>query len=166
MSIKKEKIPIVRFRNFSEPWLKKQLSEVAEFWKGRGYSKKDLQSHGTPIILYGRLYTNYESEISNVETYANLEENSVVSEGGEVIIPASGESADDISRASCVIDRGIILGGDLNIVRPHEYLNSLFIAITLSNGSQQRELSKRAQGKSVVHLHNSDLKAVQLLYPS
>ena len=166
MSIKKEKIPIVRFIDFSEPWLKKQLSEVAEFSKGRGYSKKDLQSHGTPIILYGRLYTNYESVISNVETYANLEENSVVSEGGEVIIPASGESADDISRASCVTDRGIILGGDLNIVRPHEYLNSLFIAMTLSNGSQQRELSKRAQGKSVVHLHNSDLKAVKLFYPS
>ena len=166
MSIKKEKLPVVRFRDFSEPWIKNQLSEVAEFSKGRGYSKKNLQSHGTPIILYGRLYTNYESVISNVETYANLEENSVVSEGGEVIIPASGESADDISRASCVIDRGIILGGDLNIVRPHEYLNSLFIAITLSNGSQQRELSKRAQGKSVVHLHNSDLKAVKLFYPS
>lgn len=166
MSIKKGKIPVVRFRDFSEPWIKNQLSEVAEFSKGRGYSKKNLQSHGTPIILYGRLYTNYESVISNVETYANLEENSVVSEGGEVIIPASGESADDISRASCVIDRGIILGGDLNIVRPHEYLNSLFIAITLSNGSQQRELSKRAQGKSVVHLHNSDLKAVKLFYPS
>ena len=166
MSSKKEKIPIVRFKDFSEAWLTNQLSEVAEFSKGRGYSKKDLQSHGTPIILYGRLYTNYESAISNVETYANLEENSVISEGGEVIIPASGESADDISRASCVIDRGIILGGDLNIVRPHEYLNSLFIAITLSNGSQQRELSKRAQGKSVVHLHNSDLKVVKLFYPS
>lgn len=166
MLIKKEKIPIVRFKDFSEPWFQNQLSEVAEFSKGRGYSKKDLQSHGTPIILYGRLYTNYESEISDVENYANLEENSVVSEGGEVIIPASGESADDISRASCVIDRGIILGGDLNIVRPHGYLNSLFIAITLSNGSQQRELSKRAQGKSVVHLHNSDLKAVKLFYPS
>ena len=166
MSKKKEKVPIVRFRDFSEPWLKTQLSEVAEFSKGKGYSKKDLQSHGTPIILYGRLYTNYESAISNIETYAKLEENSVISEGGEVIIPASGESADDISRASCVIDRGIILGGDLNIVRPHEYLNSLFIAITLSNGSQQRELSKRAQGKSVVHLHNSDLKAVKLFYPS
>ena len=166
MSSKKEKIPIVRFKDFSEAWLKNQLSEVAEFSKGRGYSKKALQSHGTPIILYGRLYTNYESAISNVETYANLEENSVISKGGEVIIPASGESADDISRASCVIDRGIILGGDLNIVRPHEYLNSLFIAITLSNGSQQRELSKRAQGKSVVHLHNSDLKVVKLFYPS
>ncbi len=40
------------------------------------------------------------------------------------------------------------------------------MALTISNGSQQREMSKRAQGKSVVHLHNSDLKEVNLLYPS
>ena len=166
MSTRKEKIPIVRFRAFSEPWFQNQLSEVAEFSKGRGYSKKDLQPQGTPIILYGRLYTKYESVISNIDTYANMEKNSVISEGGEVIIPASGESAAEISRASCVTDGGVILGGDINIVKPHESLDSSFIAITLSNGSQQRELSKRAQGKSVVHLHNSDLKAVKLFYPS
>ena len=166
MSTRKEKIPIVRFRAFSEPWFQNQLSEVAEFSKGRGYSKKDLQPQGTPIILYGRLYTKYESVISNIDTYANMEKNSVISEGGEVIIPASGESSAEISRASCVTDGGVILGGDINIVKPHENLDSSFIAITLSNGSQQRELSKRAQGKSVVHLHNSDLKAVKLFYPS
>ena len=166
MSTRKEKIPTVRFRAFSEPWFQNQLSEVAEFSKGRGYSKKDIQLQGTPIILYGRLYTKYESVISNIDTYANMEKNSVISEGGEVIIPASGESAAEISRASCVTDGGVILGGDINIVKPHESLDSSFIAITLSNGSQQRELSKRAQGKSVVHLHNSDLKAVKLFYPS
>ena len=166
MSTRKEKIPTVRFRAFSEPWFQNQLSEVAEFSKGRGYSKKAIQPQGTPIILYGRLYTKYESVISNIDTYANMEKNSVISEGGEVIIPASGESAAEISRASCVTDGGVILGGDINIVKPHESLDSSFIAITLSNGSQQRELSKRAQGKSVVHLHNSDLKAVKLFYPS
>ena len=166
MSTRKEKIPTVRFRAFSEPWFQNQLSEVAEFSKGRGYSKKDIQPQGTPIILYGRLYTKYQSVISNIDTYANMEKNSVISEGGEVIIPASGESAAEISRASCVTDGGVVLGGDINIVKPHESLDSSFIAITLSNGSQQRELSKRAQGKSVVHLHNSDLKAVKLFYPS
>ena len=166
MSTRKEKIPIVRFRAFSEPWFQNQLSEVAEFSKGRGYSKKAIQPQGTPIILYGRLYTKYESVISNIDTYANMEKNSVISEGGEVIIPASGESSAEISRASCVTDGGVILGGDINIVKPHENLDPSFIAITLSNGSQQRELSKRAQGKSVVHLHNSDLKAVKLFYPS
>ena len=34
MSTRKEKIPTVRFRAFSEPWFQNQLSEVAEFSKG------------------------------------------------------------------------------------------------------------------------------------
>ena len=39
------------------------------------------------------------------------------------------------------------------------------MALTISNGGQQKELSKRAQGKSVVHLHNSDLQEVNLIFP-
>lgn len=39
------------------------------------------------------------------------------------------------------------------------------MALTISNGEQQKELSKRAQGKSVVHLHNSDLQEVNLTFP-
>ncbi|MDG4508491.1 restriction endonuclease subunit S, partial [Streptococcus suis] len=38
--------------------------------------------------------------------------------------------------------------------------------LTISNGKQQKGLSKRAQGKSVVHLHNSDLKKVDLDFPT
>jgi len=44
-------------------------------------------------------------------------------------------------------------------------LNPTFLALTISNGEQQKELSKRAQGKSVVHLHNSDLQEVNLTFP-
>ena len=46
-----------------------------------------------------------------------------------------------------------------------ELLNPTFLALTISNGEQQKELSKRAQGKSVVHLHNSDLQEVNLIFP-
>ena len=60
---------------------------------------------------------------------------------------------------------GIILGGDLNIVKPNTEIDPSFLALTISNGRQQKELSKKAQGKSVVHLHNSDLKEVTLVYP-
>ena len=45
-------------------------------------------------------------------------------------------------------------------------MNSIFLALTISNGSQQKELIKRAQGKSVVHLRNNDLEKVVLHYPS
>ncbi|WP_052045484.1 restriction endonuclease subunit S [Peptostreptococcus sp. MV1] len=147
-------------------WEQRKLGDISEFSKGNGYSKADLVIHGQPIILYGRLYTNYETVIRNIDTYVKEKPNSVLSKGGEVIVPASGETASDISRASVVENSGIILGGDLNIISVNESIIPTFLALTISNGRQQKELSKRAQGKSVVHLRNSDLTKVDLLYPS
>ncbi|WP_119945665.1 restriction endonuclease subunit S [Brochothrix thermosphacta] len=160
-----EKIPELRFKGFTDDWEERKLGELASFSKGNGYTKNDLVEFGDPIILYGRLYTKYETVIEKVDTFVNKKDKSIISEGSEVIVPASGESSEDISRASVVGKSGIILGGDLNIIKPVNYIDSIFLALTISNGSQQKEMSKRAQGKSVVHLHNSDLKQVNILYP-
>ena len=161
-----EQFPELRFPGFTDAWEQRKLGEVATFSKGNGYSKSDLVSDGQPIILYGRLYTNYETTINKVDTFVELKDNSVISQGGEVIVPASGETAEDISRAAVIENQGIIIGGDLNVIRVKELLNPTFLALTISNGEQQKELSKRAQGKSVVHLHNSDLQEVNLVFPT
>ena len=158
--------PQIRFAGFTDAWEQRELRTAATFSKGSGYSKNDLKENGTPIILYGRLYTKYETVINEVDTFVDVQPNSVYSTGHEVIVPASGETAEDISRASFVAKSGILLGGDLNIIVPDDYINPVFLALTISNGNQQKELSKRAQGKSVVHIHNSDLENVVLLYPS
>ena len=160
-----KKSPQLRFEGFTDDWEERKLGELASFSKGNGYTKNDLVEFGDPIILYGRLYTKYETVIEKVDTFVNKKDKSIISEGSEVIVPASGESSEDISRASVVGKSGLILGGDLNIIKPVNYIDSIFLALTISNGSQQKEMSKRAQGKSVVHLHNSDLKQVNLLYP-
>ena len=157
--------PRIRFKGFTEDWEQRKLGDIATFSKGNGYSKSDLVPSGSPIILYGRLYTNYETTIKNVDTFVKLKDKSVISHGGEVIVPASGETAEDISRASVVKNQGIIIGGDLNVIKANHLLDPTFLALTISNGEQQKELSKRAQGKSVVHLHNSDLQEVNLIFP-
>ena len=157
--------PEIRFKDFTDAWEQRKLGDIATFSKGNGYSKSDLVPSGSPIILYGRLYTNYETTIKNVDTFVKLKDKSVISYGGEVIVPASGETAEDISRASVIKDQGIIIGGDLNIIKANHLLDPTFLALTISNGEQQKELSKRAQGKSVVHLHNSDLQEVNLIFP-
>ena len=141
------------------------MGDVAEFSKGSGYSKGDLVEYGTPIILYGRLYTNYETRISDVDTFVEAKVGSVYSKGGEVIVPASGETAEDIARAATVDKSGILLGGDLNIVMPNKDINSSFLAISISSGNPQRELAKKAQGKSVVHIHNEEIKNLVLPFP-
>ena len=160
-----EKVPEVRFDGYTGEWELRKLGELAFFSKGTGYTKGDLTTAGKPIILYGRLYTKYETIIENVDTFVVEKEKSVISAGNEVIVPASGETSEDISRASVVAKPGIILGGDLNIIKPKTEIDPAFLALTISNGGQQKELSKKAQGKSVVHLHNSDLKEVDLVYP-
>ncbi len=142
------------------------MGDVAKFSKGNGYSKSDLVENGTPIVLYGRLYTNYETTIKKVDTFVVEKENSVFSKGGEVIIPASGETAKDIARASAVENSGILLGGDLNIIEPEECVNSSFLALSISNGDAQKELSKKAQGKSVVHVRNDEIKRLAISFPN
>ena len=121
---------------------------------------------GTPIILYGRLYTKYQFAISEVDTFAFPRNGAVYSQGNEVIVPASGETAEDIARASAVEKSGVLLGGDLNILRPFDFINPLFLALAISNGEPQKELAKKAQGKSVVHIHNTDIQEVTIAYPS
>ena len=142
------------------------MGEVVAFSKGSGYSKSDLKDSGIPVILYGRLYTNYETVIKEVDTFADSIGGAVYSKGGEIITPSSGETSEDISIASVVEKSGILLGGDLNIIYPQNFLDSIFIAISISNGKPHKDMAKRAQGKSVVHLHNGDLAQIEIDYPS
>lgn len=157
--------PAVRVKGFTDSWKQCKLGEMVNFSKGTGYSKSDLKESGTPIILYGRLYTKYETIISDVDTFVDEKPNSIFSEGGEVIVPASGETAEDISVASVVDQSGVLLGGDLNIVKPPLNLDSRFLAISISNGKPHHDMANMAQGKSVVHLHNSDLAKIDFPYP-
>ena len=159
-------VPQIRFTGFTDPWEQRKLGELCSFSKGCGYSKNDLRDQGTPIILYGRLYTNYETQIHSVDTFVKPLENSVYSEGGEVIIPASGETAEDISIASVVEKPGIILGGDLNVITSSADIDPVFLALELSYGKPHFDLAKRAQGKSVVHIHNEDIANVFFGHPN
>lgn len=113
------------------------------------------------------MYTKYETCITNVDTYVNPLPSSIYTSGNEVVMPASGETPEDISCASAIKARGIILGGDLNILRfDTDYYDTTFVALSLSNGKAKKDLSNMAQGKSVVHLHNSDIEKVDIFIPS
>ena len=158
--------PLLRFKGFNDAWEQRKLEQEVIFSKGSGYSKADLSAEGLPLILYGRLYTNYESEITNVDTFAAQKTGTVFSSGNEVIVPASGETAEDIARASAVKVKGCMLGGDLNILMPKSNIDSTFLAISISNGEVSKKLACMAQGKSVVHIHNSDIEQLEIPFPS
>ena len=162
----KQNAPEIRFEGFTDPWEQRKLGELCTISKGHGYSKADIRDAGTPLILYGRLYTQYESRIENVDTFAVEQEGSLLSKGNEVIVPASGETAEDIAVASSVRRSGIIFGGDLNVVTPVSKLDPDYIALAITYSKAHDDLAKRAQGKSVVHVHGNDIAEVEIPYPS
>lgn len=164
---KGEMVPRVRFKGFQGEWKEVKLSSIAIFSKGQGYSKSDLRENGHPIILYGRMYTKYQFAINEVDTFSNLKGAYVLSEGNEIIMPASGETPEDIACASAVLAKGIILGGDLNIVRfDLKKYSTPFLALTITYSKTHYDLSKCAQGKSVVHLHNEAISKTAVSIPS
>lgn len=141
------------------------MSDIADIHKGAGISKDQLSDEGESCILYGELYTKYKSEtIKEVISKTNIDNTKLVrSKANDVIIPCSGETAEDIATARCVLNDNILLGGDLNIIRLHGYDGS-FISYQL-NGKRKYDIAKVAQGVSVVHLYGEHLKGVKTVNP-
>ena len=162
---KKLNVPNIRFPEFSGEWNEECLSDIADIHKGAGISKDQLSDEGESCILYGELYTKYKSEtIKEVISKTNIDNTKLVrSKANDVIIPCSGETAEDIATARCVLNDNILLGGDLNIIRLHGYDGS-FISYQL-NGKRKYDIAKVAQGVSVVHLYGEHLKGVKTVNP-
>ena len=141
------------------------MSDIADLYKGTGISKDQLSDEGEPCILYGELYTKYKSEtIEKVISKTNIDNTKLVrSKANDVIIPCSGETAEDIATARCVLNDNILLGGDLNIIRLHGY-DGTFMSYQL-NGKRKYDIAKVAQGVSVVHLYGEHLKGVKTINP-
>ena len=157
--------PSLRFPEFTGEWKEERLSEIADIYKGAGISKDKLSDNGEPCILYGELYTKYKTEtITEVISRTDIDNTKLVrSKANDVIIPCSGETAEDIATARCVNKDGILLGGDLNIIRLHNYDGS-FVSYQL-NGKRKYDIAKVAQGVSVVHLYGEHLKGVKTVNP-
>ncbi|AVM25318.1 restriction endonuclease subunit S [Bacillus pumilus] len=145
-------------------WKVYQLSEVVSFFKGQVLSKNDLTQDGQSCVLYGQLYTLYKEVIDEVVS-KTLNTGGFKGEIGDVLIPSSGETSWDIACASALRTEAL-LGGDLNVLRPNkELVNGEFLAYILSN-NYKAELSKLAQGATIVHLYNDSLKLLRIQLPT
>ena len=145
-------------------WEETTLEKIGTFLKGKGISKADIVCDGQiPCVRYGELYTHYGEVISKVISATNIDVNNLVlSKANDILIPASGETQIDIATASCILDDGIALSGDLNIFRTKE--NGIFLSY-LIRSKLKMKIAQLAQGNSVVHLYATQLKGVELNLP-
>ena len=145
-------------------WTTAKISDLGSFTKGAPLSKADIAPDGTPFILYGELYTTYHEVITAVVRRTKAQpEKQYYSHVGDVIIPTSGETPEEISTAACVMLPDIILAGDLNIFRSSKIDGRImsYILNHIVNG----QIARIAQGKSVVHIQASEISKIEISYP-
>ena len=158
-------VPKLRFKEFCGEWEEKRLGDIAEIYKGNTLSKSDLRDEGAPCILYGELYTKYGEIIKRVYNKTNrTDKNLFRGKNNDVLIPSSGETAIDISTASCLKCDNVYIGGDLNVIRCND-INGSFLSYNL-NHKQKNSIAKFAQGVSVVHLYGDSLRKLKIKIPS
>ena len=158
-------VPEIRFKGFEGDWKNSELENLADFFKGKGLSKNVVSSKGKyKCLLYGHLFTEYGMIITKVNFSTNADfENQVVSKIGDVFIPCSSTTPTGIEKATSIECEGVIIGGDINVIRPYETILGSFLSINLNaNGHKIIPLIK---GITVRHLDIPDLKTVQVYFP-
>lgn len=147
-------------------WEKKKLGEIFYSEKGKGISKNKIVENGKyQCVLYGELYTKYNEVIFEVESKTN-EEDGTKSMIGDLLIPSSTTTTGiDLANVTALNKSGVLLGGDITILRSNAQINNVFYAYYLSNYKKD-EIASYAQGITIVHLYYSHIKEMVIDLPS
>ena len=158
------KVPELRFPGFEGEWKEKRLGEVATFLKGKGISKDEIgENYRNKCIHYGELYTRYGEVIENVISRTNFpKEKSVLSKENDTLMPTSDVTPKGLATASSLKEPGVILGGDILVIRSDHILNS-FLSYYIE--AHKKDVMRLVSGVTVYHIYGSDLKTLKIFIP-
>jgi len=158
------KTPRLRFGGFEGEWEEKKLGEVATFSKGKGLSKKDIVENGkNECVHYGELFTKYNEVIDSIKSKTNTSPtNSRLSKENDILMPTSDVTPNGLATASALSKEGVILGGDILIIRSKNILNKFF-AYWVS--VHKKEIMRLVVGVTVYHIYGSDLATLKIKFP-
>ena len=148
-------------------WVKTRINTICCFQKGYGLSKGDLSENGNnPCILYGELYTAYKdfNEILKVKSKTDVGIG-CLSEGDEILIPGSTTTTGiDLANANYLPHKGVLLGGDIIILKPRKEYNKRFVSYFITNVNP-REFIRYSKGVTIYHIYASSIKDMPIFLP-
>ena len=155
-----------RLPGFEGEWEVVCLGNVSNFFKGKGLPKSAISSSGVDLCIhYGELFTQYPHTIKDVISQTNATTDSFRSCANDVLMPTSDVTPRGLAKASCVTMDGVVLGGDILVIRTHEgRVNGTFLSCLIRLEEQQ--ILQLVTGSTVYHLYASDMKKFSLRLPS
>lgn len=147
-----------------EGWEVKKLGEVADFFKGRGLPKSQLNEGGKlKCIHYGELFTKYKELIGTIRSRTDTVDIPFLSKTNDVLMPTSDVTPRGLATASCIMENGVVLGGDILIIRFKSSIDGVFFSYFISNNKE--EVLKFVSGSTVYHLYGKELSNLNFHFP-
>lgn len=156
--------PQLRFPEFTDEWQVKKLGDIVKFGRGGALSKDELDDGGKySAIHYGQLFTEYNEIISKVVSRTNVNTGKT-SEVGDILMPTSDVTPQGLARASVINENGVMLGGDINVLKPNSFMSSSFMSYMIN--SQKKKIMRLVSGTTVRHVYASEVSKALYRFPS
>lgn len=147
--------------------IKVKIRDLGEAYSTMVMSKEQLTNDGNLCVFYGELFTLYGCVIDEVKSKTSLEKvSSTLSHGRDLLFPAS-TTVDAISliAPSALIQKDIILGGDMFGIKVSEAYNPIYLSYYFNYIANKR-LAKYAKGTTIIHLHYNEIANVTIELPN
>lgn len=141
-----------------------ELDTLAKDWqKGQAFKKDNLMNDGKhKCIHYGELFTKYGPIIDGV--LSSTDDDIIkASKVGDILFPASDVTPDGLARCSALMLDGVLLGGDIIVLRPQSGIVPEYLSWAIN--MQKGQLLKRVTGSVVRHMSAKGLKTVTVPIP-
>ena len=154
-----------RLPGFDGEWEVMQLGEVATFLKGTGLPKSALVPDGRDLCVhYGELFTRYPETIGEIFSRTNGVGDSFRSVANDVLMPTSDVTPRGLAKASCVTIDGVILGGDILVIRSDKQrVFGPFLSYIIRR--EESQVLRLVTGSTVYHLYGSEMKKFSFSLP-
>jgi type I restriction enzyme S subunit len=146
-------------------WEEKKLGDLGDFYKGKGLPKSDITANGKYKCLhYGELFTKYKESITNIISTTDVYDKPFLSIANDVLMPTSDVTPNGLATASRINEDGVILGGDVLVVRQKiKAFDGLFFSYYVNQFREK--VMKLVSGSTVYHLYGSDMKKLEIRLP-
>ena len=158
---------VVTHYSATDHTIKVKIQDLGDAYSTMVMSKEQLTNDGNPCIFYGELFTLYGCVINEVKSRTSLEKaSSTLSHGRDLLFPAS-TTVDALSliAPSALMQKGIILGGDMFGIKVAEVYNPIYLSYYF-NFIANKRLSKYAKGTTIIHLHYNEIANIAIELPS
>ena len=133
------------------------------FFKGIGLNKSSFSEIGNTFgIHYGQLFTEYGPVIKQVRLKVIDFNGSLKSQVNDVLMPTSDVTPNGLAKASSVSVEGIVLGGDILVIRANpDVIYGPYLSHFIRFSPEQ--IKSLVSGSTVYHIYAKDLRELTTL---